>query len=787
MVRLRLLFIIILLSSCGKSIDNEFEDTRMKLFYEHPAEEWTEALPVGNGRIGAMIFGKTDSERIQINEESLFAGAPMNDNNPKALEYLPEIRQLLLQGRNPEALELAEKYLLATPPRLRSYQPLMDLFITFENNQNINNYRRELNLITGVHETSYDTENGRIIQTIFASAPSDIIVIKITQEGLDGLNCMLSMSREKDAEVTTLDNNTLLLEGQIIDEFDSLRGPGGEHMKFAGLLKAEVKQGEVTAKENQLEITNASEIEIRITGATDYDLEKLGFNRSVNPADECSAILSESGKEKYSELLKNHILDHSQLMNRFALQLGSSSDTVNLPTDQRLQLLKQGKPDPELAAMYVQYGRYLLMGSSRSPGELPANLQGIWNEHMNAPWNADYHTNINLQMNYWPAEAGNLPETVIPLIDFMHKYQKPGKRTASVMYGADGWTMHHNTTIFGRTGLHDRVMSGIFPMGGPWMTFPVWRHYEYTLDTNYLSETAYPLLKGSAEFINDFLIEGPDGFLVTAPSYSPENTFVHPESRKHLRLTYAPTMDIQIIREVFNYTIKAGEILNRDQEFRNKLRKTLEKLPPVQIGKDGTIQEWINDYEEVEPGHRHISHLLGLHPGSQISADNEEMFQAAKTTIERRLSFGGGHTGWSRAWIINFYARLLDGDKAHEHVQALFTKSTLPNLFDTHPPFQIDGNFGGSAGIMEMLLQSHTGAIHLLPALPEKWPEGSVKGIKARGNFELDIRWQNGQLDDVILTSNKGGKCQLKYQDKTISLDTEAGSTYELNGNLELK
>lgn len=770
------LFIVLAIPAC----DKKAKEISYHLWYKQPAVEWTDALPVGNGRLGAMVFGNIEKERIQFNEESLWAGVRRNCNNPLSLEYLSEVQQLLLQDKNNEALILAQKYLMGIPPRIRSYQTCGDVFIKMDiDTSNVSGYNRSLNVNTGISSTVFHINGNEITREVFASAPDNCIFIHINSSNERLINGSIHLSRKQDAQVQAAGTSTLVMEGQIIDPADPQRGPGGAHMKFASLLKIIDTDGMVSHENNALSVKNASKVTMALTATTDYNLEKLNFDRSLDPANICRSTMAKISNKPYKEIKHTHIADHRKLFNRVSLKLGNH-ELDSLPTDQRLFRMKNGKKDDGLLALYFQYGRYLLMGSSRSPGVLPANLQGVWNHHFNAPWNSDYHTNINVQMNYWPSEVCNLSETSIPYIQFFSQVREPGSVTAREMYGADGWTMHHGTNIFGRTAVQDAIRHGMFPMGAAWVCFPVWRHFEYTTDTAYLKTTGWPVIKGAVEFIIDFLIENPEGYLVTAPSYSPENTFYLPEPREEMRLTYAPTMDIMIIREIFKYALSAIEILKADKELQSVIQHKLDSLPPVQKGADGTIQEWIKDYEEVEPGHRHISHLLGLHPGTQITEEDTEIFNAARATIERRLSHGGGHTGWSRAWIINFYARLLDGQAAYEHLNLLLQKSTLTNLFDTHPPFQIDGNFGGTAGIAEMLLQSHAGYIHLLPALPEAWNEGKVSGLKARGAFTINMEWKEGNLVSASVKAGNDGTCKLRYRDQYAEVNCEPGKTYKL-------
>lgn len=772
--------VVILFISC-KPAENALHP--LKLWYEQPAVEWTDALPVGNGRLGAMVFGNTATERIQLNEESLWAGSKIDNNNPGAFSHLAEIRKLLLEGNITRAYALSEQHLLGTPPRIRSYETLGDVFIHMEHDTaSITGYHRELDLRTGIARTTYTVNGTTYSRDVFASAPGNVIVMQLKADN-GKLNAAISLKRAKDAFVKAT-GNTLLMEGQVSDEDSREAGPGGKHMRFAALLKVVSQGGKVIADGDSLRVSDAAELTVYITAATDYRIDKLDTDTTLVPTALCNNMLESISDWSYEALKEEHIADHQALFNRVELQLGNENpDTV--ATDVRLKMVKAGASDPHLVELYFQYGRYLLMGSSRTPGVLPANLQGIWNHHYTAPWNSDYHTNINLQMNYWLADVCNLSETMDPLITFMEKLTLPGRVTARDMYGCNGWTMHHNTDPYGRTGLMDGIQWGTFPMAGPWMTLHLWDHYTYTLDSAYLANTAWPVMKGSARFVLDFLTPDGQGQLVTSPSYSPENAYFLPGTRTPMQLTYGATMDIQIARELFMACMAAADILDEDPLFTDSLHKALEKLPPTRKGADGTIMEWIADYEEAEPGHRHISHLFGLHPGAQITPETPELFEAAAATIERRLAHGGGHTGWSRAWIINFYARLLDGEKAHEHLQALLAKSTLTNLFDTHPPFQIDGNFGGTAGIAEMLLQSHAGFVHVLPALPSAWPDGNVKGLKARGNVEVSVEWQSGKLVRLTLKPQSTSKIHIVYDDHDVEVNAEKGRTYVFGAALE--
>ncbi|MDZ7346200.1 MAG: glycoside hydrolase family 95 protein, partial [candidate division KSB1 bacterium] len=591
--------------------------TQLQLWYRQPAEKWIEALPIGNGRLGAMVFGGFRRERLQLNEETLWSGSPVDNNNPEALKNLAKLRELLFRGEIEKAVKLAEKTLLGTPPNIRSYQTLGDLMLDFGEEGEPIEYRRQLDLVTGIASVEYELNGVRFRREVFASAPDNLVVIRLTADRPAALSFDLRLERSHDAKTLAVDQQ-LLLTGQIMDADDPKRGPGGPHMRFAARLQVLNQGGRVQAVENHLKIEKADAVTLLLTAATDYSRDLLSFNRNKSPNKICEQILEAAQRRPYDELKQRHIADHAAFMNRVTMTLGEAEPDT-LPTDLRLRRVIAGQEDLGLVALYFQYGRYLLLGSSRTPGVLPANLQGIWNEHYNAPWGSDFHTNINLQMNYWPAEVTALPETVEPLTEFFLKLMTPGSRTAKSMYGARGWNMHHLTDPFGRTGLMDGIQWGTSPLAGAWMTLTFWEHYLFTQDEDYLRDKAWPLMKGAAEFIFDFLVPDPNGYLAAAPSMSPENAYILPEDGKAYQLTYSATIDIQIVRELLNACVAAAPVVGADQAFQERCRQTLAKLPPTRIGKDGTIMEWIEDYEEQEPGHRHISHLFGLHPATQIT------------------------------------------------------------------------------------------------------------------------------------------------------------------------
>ncbi|WP_019909465.1 glycoside hydrolase family 95 protein [Paenibacillus sp. HW567] len=761
-----------------------------QIWYDKPAEHWEEALPLGNGTLGGMVFGNPAIERIQLNEDSLWYGGPMDRNNPDTKEHLSEIRSLLLSGQIQEAEELAARVLIGVPDGQRHYEALGDLYLdSCDSEESMDDYRRELDLEQGVARVKYTARHVEYRREYFSSYPDQVFAVRLTASVpgnlsfklLFGRGSVLGPSRWSGSLKRPVGFHAYLDRIGVNKQGDMIirgRSGGEEGIRFACAIRVLAEGGRLSYSGGQLVLDQADAATILVSACTDFRVPKEQMEA------ECVRRIELAASKAYEQLLADHIVDYRKLFSRMKLTLQGSEDhssVSELPMDRRLDRIRSGKDDPELVSLYFQFGRYLLISSSR-PGALPANLQGIWNKDMLPIWDSKYTININTQMNYWPAESCNLSECHEPLFDFIGRLRERGRETAKVMYGCRGFMAHHNSDIWADTAPQDVCVTSTFwTMGAAWLCLHLWDHYEYGRDVQFL-EDIYGTMKEAALFLLDFLVEDPSGALVTCPSSSPENYYVLPSGESGA-LCYGASMDSQITRELFARCIESTEILQADLEFGETLRSALERIPQPAIGKYGQIQEWSIDYEEVEPGHRHISHLFALHPGSQITLQSTpDWAGAARTTLERRLKNGGGHTGWSRAWILNMWARLEAAEQAYDNVMELLRSSTLPNLFCNHPPFQIDGNFGGTAGIAEMLVQSHAGVIRLLPALPASWPSGYIRGVRARGGYEVDMEWSSGQLQNVSIRALEPGSIVLSYGEQRVELHfPEPGFCIHLN------
>ena len=765
-----------------------------KLWYNAPATVWEEALPIGNGRIGAMVYGNPLQEVYQLNEESIWSGYPQDWNNPKAANALPQVREAVDRGDYAKASELWKAN--AQGPYTARYLPMANLMLDQLTRGEARNLYRELNISNALSTVTYEADGVKYRRTSFISYPDQVMVIKIAADRPQAVSLHIRLNSLLRYTVQTKGEKTLILNGkapayvanrdydphQVV--YDDKRGT-----QFKVQVELLPDGGHCEANDSALTVRNANEVVLLLSAVTDFGNKKMTLKKCKRP---------------YQELLQRHTDDHQQLFNRLQLSLGTENlQKEALPTNERLKSFEQDPTDNGLTELYYQYGRYLLIASSR-PGGLPANLQCIWNRHVQPPWGSNYTTNINTEMNYWPAEITNLPECFLPLSDFIGRLAVNGAQTAKVNYGINrGWLAHHNSDVWAQTaptGGYDSDPKGAprwscWPMAGVWLCQHLWEHYAFGGDKKYLSKTAYPLMKGAAEFLLQWLQKDPEtGYWITNPSTSPENRFryIDKEGKKQNgEISRSSGMDLGLAWDLLTNCIEASTVLDTDKAFRQQCMDVRANLQPFRIGSKGQLLEWDKEFEETDPNHRHVSHLFALHPGRQIIPEQQpELAAACQRTLEIR---GDGGTGWAMAWKINFWARLRDGNHAFgilknglRYVDATQVSvrggGTYANLFDAHPPFQIDGNFGGTAGITEMLLQSHAGYIHLLPALPDNWQSGSIKGVRARGGFTIDMEWKESRITRLSVTSHSGGTCRIREATSPHEevIETEKGKTYQV-------
>jgi alpha-L-fucosidase 2 len=754
----------------------------LRLWYNKPANTWEEALPIGSGRLGAMVFGTFPDERIQFNEDTLWTGTPHNYDRAGAGDYLPQIRQLVFQGKDKEAAVIAREHFLSDPVRQKAYQPFGDIHLHFSGKDQPINYRRQLDLNTAIAETDYTIGGVSYKEQVFASYPDNVIIVRLTADQPGKLSLSAKMdSPHKTAQTRASSPDTLTMTGQVLDNVAPFTP--GEH--FESMLKVLPTGGKLSSGDDTLDVESADSVTMLLVAATSF---KNFQDISADPASRCESAMAQLKGQTFDTLLAHHEADYQPLFGSVKLDLGQS-DQSKLPTDERVHDVNPSGPtapatsgldaDPSLAALFFQFGRYMLISSSR-PGTQAANLQGVWNSLLSPPWESKYTTNINVEMNYWPAEDTNLSQCHLPLFDMIHDLMISGGQTAHDLYHARGWVLHHNTDIWRGTAPINNI-DGVWPTGGAWLCSHLWEHYLFTGDAKFLAESAYPAMKGASLFFVDSLIKDPNtGFLVTNPSFSPEQG----------SLCAGPAMDMQLIRSLFDSTIKAANILHIDEDFVATLVRMQPQLAPDKIGKYGQLQEWQDDVDKPNNNHRHMSPLWGIYPGSLFTPRDPKLFDAAKVLFQWR---GDGSTGWSYAWRIPIAARFDNGEFAYRQLSIQMAKRTFSDLFDKCGPFQVDGNFGATAGIAEMLLQSNLYSqsdptvqeIDLLPALPHEWPNGSVTALCARGGFEVDMTWHDGRLSQATIRSKLGRSCEVHFGSNVRSLTTEAGKSYTLDGNLK--
>ncbi len=763
MIVKRIQIVCILIGIIGNA--SAQNNSPLKLWYNQPAKHWIEALPIGNGRLGAMVYGDPYKETIQLNENMVWAGQPNRNDNPEAKETLPEVRKLIFEGKYKEAQDLVNQKFISKTSHGMPFQTVGNLKLVFPGHENFSNYYRELDIDNATTSTHYSLNGVKYSSTVFASFPDQVIIARMLADKPGSISFSATMDRPSMAVVTSNGSDELILKG-ITSDFESVDGK----VQFEAKVKIVTIGGTLTATDISLNIINADTATIYISVASNF---KNYNNISANADERSDRYLQNALNKKYNQLLEDHIVDYQKYFKRVTLDLGVT-DSIKNPTDKCLEQFASGN-DLQLVTLYFQFGRYLLISSSR-PGGQPANLQGIWNDQLFPPWDSKYTVNINTEMNYWPSEITNLTEMNEPLTRMVRELSQTGKQTAKDMYGARGWVLHHNTDIWRINGPVDGAFWGMWPMGGAWLSQHLFYKYLFNGDKEYL-KSVYPILKEAALFYLDFLVEEPEHqWLVVCPSISPENApSVHPESS----ISAGTTMDNQLVFDLFSITKKTAEILNIDHELVKETEETMKRLPPMQVGNWGQLQEWMYDWDNPNDKHRHVSHLYGLYPSNQISPyQTPELFSAARTSLIAR---GDESTGWSMGWKVNLWARLQDGNHAFKLITDQLKPApktgwgpsggTYPNLFDAHPPFQIDGNFGCTSGIAEMLLQSHDGAIHFLPALPDNWKTGKISGLRTNGGFEVSLSWENGEIQKIVIKSNLGGNCRIRVPNEVAFND----------------